>query len=111
MHEGLEIGHQMAEIAADNAGEEWKREAYEAFIEYAKNNKYFTTEDVRLANPNIKMSGDTRAWGSISRKARKNGIVLSAGLTRANSKTVHGMIVTKWMSCFLINSPELRGDK
>ena len=33
---GLELGHAMAKVAADNAGEQWKKMAYESFVEYAK---------------------------------------------------------------------------
>jgi hypothetical protein len=36
-HEGLAIGHSMAEVAADNAGEAWKAEAYAAFRRHATN--------------------------------------------------------------------------
>jgi hypothetical protein len=98
MNEGLKIGHDMAEIAADNAGDHWKEEAYDAFVNYAKYNKYFTTEEVRASRPDIILNGDKRAWGAVAKRAHKNDIVDSAGWTRANSLTVHGMVVTKWKS-------------
>ena len=95
-HEGLTIGHAMAEVAADNAGNFWKEEAFEAFRQYARNNDEFTTEDVRRANPDLPAPPDDRAWGHIARRAKREGIVKAVGWVRANSRTVHGMVVTKW---------------
>lgn len=97
-HEGLTIGHAMAEIAADNAGSFWKEEAFEAFKQYARTNEEFTTEDVRRANSELSAPPDDRAWGHIALRAKREGIVKAAGWVRANSRTVHGMVVTKWRS-------------
>jgi hypothetical protein len=49
MTDGLTLGHEAAEAAARHAGEEWKAAAYQAFVDYAKKNKRFTTEQVRKA--------------------------------------------------------------
>jgi hypothetical protein len=95
-NEGLAIGHAMAEVAADNAGEDWKGVAYEAFVNHAYKHDAFTTEEVRRANPDLPSPPDTRAWGAVARRAVKEGVVRSAGWTRAKSLTVHGMVVTKW---------------
>lgn len=97
-NEGLKLGHSMAELAAGNAGAAWKDSAYSAFIDYAKTHSTFTTEDVRLANPDLPAPRDARAWGAIPRKAVADNIVTPAGWTRAKSLTVHGMVVTKWES-------------
>jgi len=98
LHEGLAIGHAMADLAADNAGAEWKDIAMKAFERHAQSHTNFTTEDVRLANPDLPAPPDSRAWGGIARAARAAGIVDSEGWVRANSKTVHGMVVTSWRS-------------
>jgi hypothetical protein len=98
MNEGLKIGHEMAEIAADNCGDDWKDSAYDAFVEYARYHPFFTTEDVRKFRTDIIMNGDNRAWGSIARKAAKNEIVEHAGVARAKTLTVHGVMITKWRS-------------
>lgn len=98
MHEGLDLGHAMAEVAAKNAGELWKEEAFYAFKRYAIKHPYFTTEEVRAANPDIPPPPDDRAWGSIALRAKREGIVVGYGWVRANSRTVHGMVVTKWRS-------------
>jgi hypothetical protein len=97
-HEGLAIGHAMAEVAADNAGLTWREEAYEAFKNYALNTEYFMTEEVRRDNPDLPKPPDERAWGAIARQARKDGIIVAEGWMRATSPKVHGMVVTVWRS-------------
>ena len=69
LREAKEIGHYMAELAADKAGDAWKAEAAEALVEYAKTHEFFTAEDIRAANPEIGCDCDLRAWGSIIRCA------------------------------------------
>jgi hypothetical protein len=105
MNEGLELGHAMAAVAADNAGTEWKRVAYEAFVTYAKKHPYFVTEDVRAANSHLPAPPDKRAWGQIALTAKREGIVFGHSLVRAKSRTVHGMIVTMWKSKIYNGSP------
>lgn len=97
-NESLALGHEMAELAGDNAGEDWKDTAFEAFVNHARKHKFFTTEEVRQSNPDLPSPPDTRAWGAVVRRAVKNGVVKSAGWTRAKSLTVHGMVVTQWES-------------
>lgn len=97
-NEGLEIGHAMAELAANNAGESWKQKAYLAFVCYAKTHPYFVTEDVRLDAAEISEPPDRRAWGQIALQAKRDGIVVAHNLVRAKSRSVHGMIVTQWKS-------------
>jgi hypothetical protein len=97
-HEGLAIGHSMAEVAADNAGEAWKAEAYAAFRRHAIHNQFFMTEEVRRANEDMPHPPDTRAWGAVALQAKRDGVVVADGWTRANSRSVHGMVVTKWRS-------------
>jgi hypothetical protein len=95
---GLELGHAMAKVAADHAGNEWKNLAYESFVEYAKHHRKFTTEQARGACLHVPPPPDKRAWGQVALRARKNDIIESAGWTRAESKSVHGMVVTLWRS-------------
>ena len=97
-HEGLSIGHKRANDAAEHAGDEWLELALEAFKNYATNHKRFTTEEVRLAHPNLPEPPDKRAWGAVPRIAKKDGLISAQGWTRANSNTVHGMVVTMWES-------------
>ena len=96
----LALGHEMAELAGDNAGENWKEVAFAAFANHARKHKFFTTEEVRQNNPDLPAPPDTRAWGVVARRAVKEGVVVSAGWTRAKSMTVHGMVVTRWESTY-----------
>ena len=101
-NEGLKIGHIKADEAASHAGTEWKDVALAAFKQYAKNHSHFTTEQVRLASTDtVPSPPDTRAWGGIARIAKLKGFILSNGWVRAESKTVHGMVVTRWKSTIL----------
>ena len=97
-HEGLDIGHKMATVAAEHAGGEWMSEAMHAFKTHAMHNKLFTTEQVRVANPDLPRPPDKRAWGAIPRLAAKEGVVAPHGWVRADSPSVHGMVVTLWES-------------
>lgn len=95
-HEGLSLGHDMAQIAADKAGEGWKEQAYAVFVNYAKNHETFTTEEVRQSANDLGSPPDARAWGQVALRAKREGVVQAVGWVRANSKSVHGMVVTQW---------------
>ena len=97
-HTGLAIGHKKAEDAAKHAGNDWLEQALEAFKHYATTHKKFTTEEVRSAYPDLPEPPDKRAWGAVPRIAKKDGLISAHGWTRANSHTVHGMVVTMWES-------------
>ena len=98
MNQGLDLGHAMAEVAAANAGSEWQMLALEAMRQHALENKFFTTEAVRKANPDFPAPPDKRAWGAIPLKAKKEGYIQFQSWIRAESLTVHGMVVTLWES-------------
>jgi hypothetical protein len=98
MNQGLDLGHAMAEVAAANAGSEWQMLALEAMRQHALEKKFFTTEDVRRANPDFPVPPDKRAWGAIPRMAKKEGFIQFRSWVRAESLTVHGMVVTLWES-------------
>lgn len=97
-HQGLAIGHAMAEVAAENAGSAWVATALEAVRRHAATNKYFTTEQVRAAFEDLPEPPDKRAWGAVVRKAKKEGLIQPHGWVRAQSLSVHGMVVTLWES-------------
>lgn len=95
---GQAIGHFRAEQAAQNAGLTWQMIAYSNFIEYAVTHDCFTTEQVRSAYKDMPAPPDSRAWGAIALRAKRSGVVDSAGWVRAESAKVHGMVVTQWKS-------------
>lgn len=95
------IGHTLAEKAADKAGESWKLAAYEGFREFAKANPQFTTEQARASVP-MQECVNTKAWGSIALQARRDGITQAIG----NVKTQSGrMIATLWKSNIFTPTP------
>lgn len=100
-NDGLAEGLHMAKLAADKVGEEWKAEAYQAFVAYARTHKYFTTEDVRHSLTDFPHPKELRAWGYIAREAQRNGIVINCDLVRPKSRTVHGRHATLWQSALL----------
>ncbi len=95
---GLAEGHAAAQKAADHAGPDFKTAAAEAFREYARRHIFFTTEDVRLANPDLPTPPDKRAWGAIALRAKRDGIIDFECWDRAVSKNVHGSVIAKWQS-------------
>ena len=97
-HEGLAIGHAMADVAGRHAGADWMEVALSAVRDYAQENERFTTEQIRAANPDMPAPPDKRAWGSVVRTAHREGFIVPHGWVRAESRTVHGMVVTMWVS-------------
>lgn len=98
LNEGVELGHEMAELAANRAGEEWRAAAYFAFYEYAKTHKYFATEQVREAHPDLAAPTDDRAWGAIALRAKRDDIITGHLWVRSTSSNTHGRVVTQWAS-------------
>lgn len=98
MNKGLDLGHAMADVAMSNAGLDWRLMALEAMRQHALKNKYFTTEEVRRANLDLPEPHEKRAWGGIARIAKKEGFIQADSWVRAESLSVHGMVVTLWES-------------
>ena len=92
---GHELGVELANLAADNAGEEWKESAYDALIKYAKSHSQFTIEDVRNNNLDLPAPPTERAWGSITIKAKKNKVIEKLGTTSVQNGR---MIAVLWKS-------------
>ena len=101
-HEGLALGHAMAEVAGKHAGDDWMEMALEALRTHATAHKYFTTEQVRGAHPELPEPPDKRAWGAVTRKAKVEGIIRAHGWMRSQNLSRHGMHVTVWESTLCI---------
>lgn len=95
----IEVGLEKAKQAADHAGDEWKAAAYQAFVQYAREHKTFTTEEVRKANPDLPSAPDQRAWGHIAKSAEKREIVEAVGYKRAQSS--NGRVSVLWQSTLI----------
>jgi hypothetical protein len=96
---GAAEGIRLAELSADKAGDDWQAEAYRAFVDYARQSKYFTTEQVRSALNGRIEPHDRRAWGHIAKLAQRNGIVVQHDLVRGGQ--THGRYVIQWQSTLL----------
>jgi hypothetical protein len=88
--------------AADHAGTEWCERALGYFKEYAARvgvHTEFQTEDVRLWAESIGFaapSNDKRAWGSVARRAARDGVVRKVGNGPAKAARVHCGLVSIW---------------
>lgn len=91
-----EHGLEMAQLAADKCGDDWKVAAMSAFKRHAEQHQTFTTEDVRRANDNIHTGGDPRAWGNIAQSAKKQGVIEFGGYTPVTSS--NGSAKVLWRS-------------
>ena len=78
---GVQTGKKKAEICAQNAALTWRREAYKAFMAFARCKKTFTTGEVRrwLQDNKKIFPHDNRAWGGIAMQFRKDGIIHPTG--------------------------------
>ena len=97
MIQGVLFGQEMAKLAADKAGEQWKKQALDAFIDYAKNHSEFMTEDVRVSYE-LGEPPDNRAWGHIAVAAKRQGIVATHGYGYSSQGKGHPTPATIWKS-------------
>ncbi len=82
---------------ADNTIENWSSKAYEFFIEYIKDKRFFMTEDVRIASEGfLETPPSKRAWGSVAVRAKKEGLIESAGFSSVKNPKAHRTPATLW---------------
>lgn len=79
---------------ATSAGESWIDAAYEALRQYAERGTRFMVEDVRLAYPKLPKPHDNRAWGAVTSRAVRNGLIERVGY--APSRTGHCRPMPVW---------------
>jgi hypothetical protein len=93
-----EIGAEAAANHAEKTSPEWRSKAYNLFVAYAKSHDRFTTEQVRLSNPEFIQPPSNRAWGAIAIKCASDGIIKRVGLIATTNRTAHGANATLWQS-------------
>lgn len=96
---GLELGHEAAEKAADHAERQepgWKDMAFEAFCAHGRVAIEFTTEDVRLAFPDLPPAPDQRAWGAVALRAKKDGMVQHVRYVKMKERHNHAAPKSLW---------------
>lgn len=98
---GLEEGLRLAKLSADKQGQEWKAIAYQAYVEHARRNRFFTTEDVRIKATHVQSPTNKSAWGHIARTASKNGIMVEFETMRSKRPSMHGSHIIIWQSSLI----------
>ena len=98
MIQGVLFGQEMAKLAADKAGEQWKQRAFDAFVNYAKAHKQFLTEDVRMSNEDVGNPPDKRAWGHIAVSAKKQGVIKKIGFQYSTDAASNPSPMSLWES-------------
>jgi len=94
---GFDLGEDGAERAARHAGEAWKEMAYLAYCLYVATHDLFTTEDVRLASPQVPPPPDNRAWGQVAlRMLRENLIIATNRYQRRKVRSSHASPIQIW---------------
>ena len=84
---------------ADRVSPDWSELALKAVRDYALTHDEFTTEDVRLASPQIPAVGDPRAWGHIVLPACGWGIcVATKKFSKSKLPGSHGRDIRIWAS-------------
>ena len=90
-------GIKMSVENADKNIENWSQKAYYFFINYIKDKKFFMTEDVRIASEGLlETPPSKRAWGSIAVRAKKEGLIESAGFSAVKNPKAHSTPATLW---------------
>jgi photosystem II stability/assembly factor-like uncharacterized protein len=93
-----DIGMEKALAHAENTHAGWKHAAYHFLVLYAKQHAEFISEDVGDAHEaaGLPQPPTRRAWGSLYRKAAREGIIVQSGIGR--SRLRHATLCPRWRS-------------
>ena len=84
---------------ADAVQPSWSDHAYAFLIAYLRAHASFTTEQVRdAAAGTIPEPPSRRAWGSVTLRAVRAGLIIRKGYVNAHDPKVHCNVVTLWQS-------------
>lgn len=93
-----DAGMQQSLDHAEAVYEGWQDEAYRFLERYARSHAYFISEDVSDASKAADMNQPPtdRAWGSLYRRAAKDGLIVQDGCGRSRRR--HASICPRWKS-------------
>jgi hypothetical protein len=94
-----DLGMGRAARHADRVYDGWTDDAYDFLVRYAEQHSLFISEDVSNASKDVvsfEQPPTDRAWGSVYRRALKDGIIMKAGA--GVSKRRHATICPRWRS-------------
>lgn len=94
----IEAGYQAAEIAANNAGGEWKENAAALFEEYARLGVPFHAREARFyaESKGLPAPPDKRSWGYITTAAARRGLIKKVGFAPLTTPESHGQTMYIW---------------
>ena len=100
--EARDAGIKRAAEHAEDVSPNWGDRAFEVLRMYAWANREsgttFTSEDVRnsILGVGLPEPSHLRAWGSVFKRAAKEGIIVKAGVAESRAVHCHCAFVTKW---------------
>lgn len=92
-------GMEAAAAHAEREHEDWNRMAYAAFVRYALTQKdTFMTEEARWYAEacGVPEPPDNRAWGAVTMRAKRAGLIVSAGYAPQKDVSAHKAPKTMW---------------
>jgi len=94
-----DAGINAAMAHADRVEPKWSDNAYTFLVGYAREHSRFTTEEVRTAAASsVATPPDSRAWGGVMSRARRDGLITHEGFTTARDPKVHCNVIRVWRS-------------
>lgn len=94
-----EVGMRMASDNAERVNNGWTDKCYELFIAFVElQDRPFKMEDFRAwASDKIDTPPSLRAYGSISMKAAKRGLIKHAGYAKVDNPKAHRANASLWI--------------
>lgn len=99
--DGIKRAVDHADSLAPAVAPKWSDTAFDYLLEYARENRSFTSEDVRQAAERaerVTIPPDKRAWGGVVQRASRAGIIERAGFVTAKDPKVHCNNIALWRS-------------
>ena len=92
-----DLGIEQSLATAESTHDSWADKAYNYLLDYMLDNKEFMTEDVRIASmSSIPIPTNTRAWGGIVVRARRNNLIQRKGYSAVKNPKAHRTPATLW---------------
>lgn len=93
-------GAQRAVDHADRVENDWSGRAYAMLVDYATGHQEFMTEDARkwASDAGLPPPPSARAWGAITLRASKEGIIHAIGYRPTKNPSAHRTPATLWRS-------------
>jgi len=88
----------------------WANQAYkylEDYVDIQDHDREFLAEDIRYSSEgHVPLPSNPRAWGSVVRKAKRDGVIVATGYAEVTNKKAHATPATLWAK-----APKKPGDE